>query len=466
VKPYVWNPWLSARNSPERLAVAAGQASCTFAELVDRADRLGSGLAAAGLAEGAVVSTDLRPGPRFFALALAALRYGYGLFPVSTRVRQSPAGRRLLADAHARMHVSVGDVDGSVPFDDLARPAARPEAGRAPRAGFLVFATSGTTGEPRAVVRARPWYPYRGVAVDARYGAGLGHGPHVMAQPTFHLGTLGPALYALQAGSGVVVQPTWSPGLLAELVDRFRADTVFLTVDHLADVVSARCWAGRRVAAVFHGGAACTPYVKREAITLMGPVLHEYYGTSECVVSEITSAEWLAQPGSVGRPLPGVRVWAEHDGARLGEGEVGELCVAPRAVDRRRADDVVRTGDLGFQGPGGYLFVIGRVHGNQSAGHALLEHAIRSLPGVTDAVVLAGEPAEGTATTCFVEGRPELFETLREHILAVAADRAIQPVTLDLRPIGAFPRSANGKLQRPILAGLRHQGLRHQGTPP
>ncbi|MFD3590369.1 class I adenylate-forming enzyme family protein [Streptomyces sp. NPDC058683] len=458
MKPYVWNPWRTAETLPDRTAVIADGEYYTFADITAHADALGRGLQAAGLADGAVVSTDIPTGPRFFALALAALRYGYGLFPADTSLFASGVGARLQDDMATALHITSGDAPGggaspcpSVTDDDLLRAAAPAStvAAVAPRAGHLAFATSGTTGEPQAVPRARPARPYRGVAVLGRYAAGASFGPHVMGNPAYHLGTLGPALYALQAGSTVVVQRSWSPAGFAELVDRHRADSAFLSLDLLVDVVESGQAPARPLRALFHGGAACPPALKRSAIELLGPVLHEYYGTSRSTVTEITADEWLRHPGSVGRPLPGIGVVIRRGGRTLGPREPGEIWLRLRVVDRAPGQpELLPTGDLGYLDEDGYLFVVGRESGGQAGGAdmAYLEHQIRLLPGIAD-VAVTGD----TVPVCYVETLPGLPErTLRD--IATAAERLGMPGP-DLRPApaGTLPRTPSGKIRRAAL---------------
>nr|WP_095878574.1 AMP-binding protein [Streptomyces sp. TLI_235] len=266
MKPYLWSPWASAEAHPDRPAVLVDDEVCGFAELVARADALATGLRAR-LPDGATVSTDLPAGPDLFALALAALRHGYGLFPVHPWLFDSPLAAGLLGDLAVELHVSDRPSTGLpcpvAPPGLLAAagPGPAPE-GPAPRAGHLAFTTSGTTGEPQAVRRARPPRPYKGVAVDDRYAAGPDRGPHLMANPTYHLGTLGPALHALQAGSAVVVQRDWSPGRFAELADRHGADSAFLSPDQLLDVVQARIAPG---AGSPRSSTAATPARRRSS---------------------------------------------------------------------------------------------------------------------------------------------------------------------------------------------------------
>ncbi|MFJ2187215.1 class I adenylate-forming enzyme family protein [Kitasatospora sp. NPDC087861] len=463
MRPHLWDPWATARTAPDRTAVVADDETYTFAELTSRADALAGALRARGVPDGTILSTDIPTGPRFFALVLAALRHGHGLFPIAPNLLALPEGPSLLTDAGVALHLTTGAPTAGGPAlpcpvvgdDDLlagvAHAPAIPAPAPPPAAGHLVFATSGTTGLPQAVVRTRPNRPYKGVAVAERYGAGLSRGPHLMANPTYHLGTLGPALYALQAGSAVVVQRTWSTSGFAELADRYAADSVMLSPDRLTDLVTAGQAPHRRFQVVFHGGAACPPAVKRAAIDLFGPVLHEYYGTSKSVLTEITAPEWLDKPGSVGRPLPGIRIEVTRDGRALPPGEVGEIGIRLRAADRDPSEAPVHaTGDVGFLDADGYLFVIGRAGTPQELRTARLEHEIRLLPGVTDAVVL-GDPAP----VCFVEhGDGRALPDPVPAIEASARRIGLPAPRVVLSASGSLPRTPSGKIRRAELAGV------------
>src|SRR5207248_8654040 len=78
---------------------------------------------------------------------------------------------------------------------------------------------------------------------------------------------------------------------------------------------------------VIHTGAACPVEVKRAMIGWWGPVLSEAYGGSESgTVCAIGSEEWLARPGSVGRPVPGFEALVlDGAGRPLPPGTAGAL---------------------------------------------------------------------------------------------------------------------------------------------
>src|SRR5260370_3289362 len=53
-----------------------------------------------------------------------------------------------------------------------------------------------------------------------------------------------------------------------------------------------------------HAAAPCPIAVKRQMLDWWGPIIHEYYsGTEDIGTAAITPQEWLAHPGSVGRPM-------------------------------------------------------------------------------------------------------------------------------------------------------------------
>ncbi|MET9532178.1 AMP-binding protein [Streptomyces sp. NPDC006649] len=460
MRSYLWSPWRTAAADASRVAVIAGPESCTFGELTERADALGRGLRGQGLPDGCILSTDIRTGPGFFALALTALAYGYGLFPVEDGLLRSAAGPRLLSEMGVALHVTAGPARaGSLPVrtvsdESLADAGSRGSAS-APRvpAGYLAFATSGTTGVPRGVPRVRPGHPYLGVAVESRYAAGPSVGPHLMANPTYHLGTLGPALYALQAGSAVVVQRHWSPQEFVLLADCHDVASTMLSPDLLVDIVVAGSAPARSLKAVFHGGAACPPAIKRAAVDLLGPVLHEFYGTSRSILTEIDTIQWLDHPGSVGRALPGITLTVERDGTPVPPGVPGEICARLRRADSTSVDDrVLRTGDLGYLDDDAYLYILGRADEQDGWLEALLEHLVRQLPGVTDVVVIDASGAGDPELICHVETRtPEGATELVQAIGVAATAQGLPVPQIVAHPRGTLPRTPSGKIRRTAL---------------
>jgi long-chain acyl-CoA synthetase len=460
VKRFLWNPWRTASLEPGRLAVIAGDAVVTFRELCDRADLILCGLRSAAVADGAVIATDIPPGPDFFALALAALKGGFGIFGVPVGPN-SPDRETLAGDSSAVLAVT-GGCDGTrfgaLPTLTVAEltapgpsPASRPGGSGGRRAGFLVFATSGTTGRPAVVARTRPPYSYRGVAVIPEHGAGPASGPHLMTSPAYHLGTVGPALYALQAGSAVIVQQRWSPRLFCGLADEHQADSAFVNPHQLTSLVDGQAAPARPLSALFHGGSPVPPGVKHRAIGLFGNAVREFYGTSHGVISEVSAREWLRRPGTVGRPLPGVRVTVSRGGGTAPAGVLGDIRARYRPVGMNgRECACVETGDIGYVDEAGYLFVVGRKDSSGTDRPALLEQAIRRLPGVCDVAVVPDCSGPGQVA-CYVEPSAGTPEAIRCLVGDLACQMGMDDARIVVAPRGHLPRTASGKLWRARL---------------
>ena len=118
------------------------------------------------------------------------------------------------------------------------------------------------------------------------------------------------------------------------------------------------------------GGAPLAAEVA-EFVDSLGITLYEGYGLTEC--SPIVSANWpgARKFGSVGKPLPSVRVAIDHDvGPNSRDGEI--IVYGPNvmrgyyeAPEETSAafthDGGLRTGDLGYLDKEGFLFVTGRL---------------------------------------------------------------------------------------------------------
>ncbi|HEX6242822.1 MAG TPA: long-chain fatty acid--CoA ligase, partial [Polyangiales bacterium] len=127
---------------------------------------------------------------------------------------------------------------------------------------------------------------------------------------------------------------------------------------------------GGRVRYAVSGGAPLSPEVA-EFVDSIGITLYEGYGLTEC--SPIVSANWpgARRLGSVGKPLPRVRVHIDHSaGSNSRDGEIvvhgpnvmrGYYNLPEETAHVMTEDGGLRTGDLGYIDREGFLFVTGRI---------------------------------------------------------------------------------------------------------
>src|SRR3546814_618196 len=158
---------------------------------------------------------------------------------------------------------------------------------------------------------------------------------------------------------------------------------------------------------VLHAGAPCAPDVKVRMIDWWGPVIFEYYGSTEAgPLTFCGSDDWLAHRGTVGRPIEGVRLSIRGAaGKPCGAGEAGEICIDEtfqpnftyhKDAEKRRAlevDGVLGTGDVGYFDADGFLYICDRlsdmvISGGVNIYPAEIEAALITLPGVADCAVI------------------------------------------------------------------------------
>ena len=218
---------------------------------------------------------------------------------------------------------------------------------------------------------------------------------------------------------------------------------------------------------VTHGASPCAPEIKRSMLEWWGPIISETYGSTEAgLVTFATPADWIAKPGTVGRPFPGTRVRVlDEAGRELPPGESGEIVVDPgenalpftyrnnaqarAAVDR---NGFITNGDIGYLDADGYLFVTDRkrdmiISGGVNIYPAEIEHALLGSPEVADCAVFGiPDPEYGEAVAAAVVPAADQHPTpesvrdwLRERLAGYKLPRVIEIRT-------SLPREGMGKV--------------------
>ena len=197
-------------------------------------------------------------------------------------------------------------------FDGWLGPASSAARRDRPAETLLVY-TSGTTGRPKGTemrwLRSQPTTV--GKYLDAVGAASpFPPGPHLVVGPLHHTGPLSALRHAL-AGEPVVILGRFEPEVVLRAVQEHGVASSVMVPTHFTRLLAIPAEVRARydvtsLRRVVHTGAACPVGVKQAMIDWWGPVLSEAYGGSESgTVCAIESAEWLARPGSVGRPVLG-----------------------------------------------------------------------------------------------------------------------------------------------------------------
>jgi long-chain acyl-CoA synthetase len=229
---------------------------------------------------------------------------------------------------------------------------------------------------------------------------------------------------------------------------------------------------------IVHGAAPCPPQVKRAMIEWWGPVINEYFGSTETGIPVWHSAEEaLAKPGTVGRAIEGgiVKIF-RPDGEPCGVNEPGEIFMRQvsvpdfdyhgKAEARAEAgrDGLVSVGDVGYLDEDGYLFLCDRkrdmvISGGVNIYPAEIENALIGMDGVRDCAVF-GVPDD--------EFGERLFACIEPEANAALSPAAVQEflrgrlanfkVPKDIQFMDAMPREATGKIFKRKLRDLYSEG--------
>lgn len=338
--------------------------------------------------------------------------------------------------------------------------------------------TSGTTGEPKAILHTHAAYlelldRVLGPLRARRRDPGRAPSPNLIPVPLALNAGLYNLLFGLRAGAPVVVMEQFDTTTFAELVRRFDirstvlppAAITMLDQDEKLDDLGPL----RYVRSIT---APLSPAAARHFMDRFGVVVLNGYGQAE--IGEVigwTAADARAHPdkvGAAGRPHPGVEIRILPD-ARSDD-DVGELAVRPPRMaagyvggggleDRLDADGFLRTGDLARVDDDGFVWIEGRAgevvnRGGNKVFPAQVEEVLLLSPAVEDAAVVGVADARlGEVPVAFVVGDAEpdaLAALCREHLVPYK-------IPVAFHRVDALPRSEVGKvLRRQLAATLEH----------
>ncbi|MFF3544729.1 amino acid adenylation domain-containing protein [Streptomyces platensis] len=494
----------TAREHAAAEALSDGDTTLTYGELDARSNRIARVLRDRALAPGEHVGVHFDRTLATCEVFLGILKAGLVVVPFNPRHPAEHTSRMWRVAAPA-LTVTGGELadgipsDSCLPLGDLlaaatAAPSAPVRCDVSPEAPAFLLFSSGSTGEPKAIVIA-----HRGIARVSRYLTGFTPGPGdrflQLAQPTFAASTTD--IWAcLLRGGRLTVAPQDTPqlGELARLVERERISVLNLSVDlfnllveHHPEVVARVRWL------IVSGDFPSARHIERALAVIRDGDLLNAFGCTEnsalTAVHKVTTEDLSTAEIPVGRPMPTVEMTVRTDTLEpCPPGEIGELCIAgdgvalgyhgdPRLTERRfvqhEGQRLLRTGDLAKLTGDGEIVLAGRtdqmvkVRGFRVEPRHV-EMAAETVGGVAQAVAQA-VPSEGAADQlalwCVPAPGHDLVERdLLEELRGRLPDYMVPSAVLVL---DAFPLNANGKIDRNELSSrlaARATGRSWDGT--
>ncbi len=394
-----------AAREPERLAIVSEYGNRSFRELNARANQLARLLRSAGLKAGDPIALLCGNRPEFVEVVMAAHRLGLRLTPVNWHlkaeeiayivndcealalfadIRIGDAARQAITDnSRLRIKLAIGGaIEG---FDDYAKSALDlPESDiDQPARGTVMQYTSGTTGKPKGVLRKQP-DPAKAADMQAlmtavfQFEPDSGRDCGLVTGPLYHAGPFNLCMQTpLTAGIGVVMMDRWEPEKTLELIQKHRithsffVPTMFTRMLQLTDETRAH-YDLSSLRFVIHGAAPCARSTKQQMMDWFGPIIWEMFAGTEGAGTFVSPQEWLAKPGTVGKPAPEQIRILDEEGRPMPAGEEGQIWIinpaasqfeyfkSPEKTAEAQRDGYFTAGDIGYLDEDGYLFLTGR----------------------------------------------------------------------------------------------------------
>jgi acyl-CoA synthetase (AMP-forming)/AMP-acid ligase II len=358
------------------------------------------------------------------------------------------------------------------------------------REGRACLMTSGSTGEPKVVVlteRQIVWTAGHVARSHALTPADRG----LAVLPFSHVNAPVVSLCAsLVAGSTVIIAPRFSLSRFWPWIERHHATWASVVPTILALLL-------RNEQPSFHQGAlrfvrtAAAPLPSthlRQFEQRFGVPVIETYGLTEAASQVCANPvpPGRRKPGSVGVPVGiSLRICSPQQAGEVSTlGDVtpsttGEICIAGPSVISAYAggggadrfqDGWLRTGDLGYQDAGGYVYIVGRIHdvinrGGEKIAPREIEDVLLAHPSVLDAAAIGRpDPIYGEQVVAHVVVREAwtlaLEGCLRTHC---TANLSRNKVPASFVAEDELPRAATGKIDRNHLrSDAVSQGLQQR----
>jgi acyl-coenzyme A synthetase/AMP-(fatty) acid ligase len=440
-------------------------------ELAERATALAAELDAAGVRRGEVVLTLLGNTPEWVLTMVACFRQGFVVLPCTEQLRANDLRLRLKVSEPALVVCDERDADvlaeagwsGPTLWAPFGRWPRRPPpapAELAPDDPCLLTFTSGTAGEPKAVLHGQRYLTGQRLQAEGWLGAR----PDELVWCTAASGWSKSARNAFIApwlcgAAALLHDARFDPHERLELIESQRVAVLCMAPTEYR--VIAKRAEPRRIAdlrGLVAAGEALDPGVLATWHDATGLWIRDGYGQTETGQLTGMPLDEPARPGSMGRPLPGVEL--EIAGGELVLDPASDPTFFLRYLGEDPPAGPWRTGDRVHADEQGFLYFEGRsddviVSAGYRIGPFEVESVIASHPAVAEAAVVAAPDEErGSVVRAIVVLRAghspsdQLARELQEHVKAETAPYKYPRI---VEFAAELPRTPSGKVRRAAL---------------
>jgi acetyl-CoA synthetase len=445
----------------------------SFAEVSARSARLAGTLMANGIARGDVVMTLIGNRPEWVFTMVACLRIGAVVLPCTEQLRANDlrlrfevtAPKLVVADERNREQLAAAEPACPVlyvPDDKLYDAEPAPAADIGDDEPALLTFTSGTSGEPKCVVHGGRYVA--GQRVQAEHWLGAQPGDLVWCTASSGWSKSARNVFIapwIRGAAALLHDARFEPQERLELLARERVNVLCMApTEYRVIAKRARLRGFDHLRGMVAAGEALNPEVLHAWHEATGLWIRDGYGQTETGQTTGMPAGEPARPGSMGRPLPGVKLWVQD----------GELVADPSTVPtfflgylgepRHDRNTTWHTGDRVSQDSDGYLHFEGRADDVIiSAGYRIgpfeVESALVSHPAVAEAAAVAAPDEErGSIVRAIVVLRDghapsdALASELQDHVKTQTAPYKYPRI---VEFAADLPKTTSGKIRRAQL---------------
>jgi len=493
------HPSQYAATNPEKPALILAETGqiISYRELNARSNQAARLFRALGLGVGDVVAVLMENLPAYFEIAWGAQRAGLYFVGIPSQLTP-PEVDYILRDSGARLLIAsaktvanvpgtfdlpVYMVGGSSPFSSWGTALSQqPETPiEDERAGTDMLYSSGTTGRPKGVRQPLPEdtrIEAGSPVLEVMKGLGFASDTIFMSPaPLYHSAPLRFSMNVQRLGGTVVLMQRFDPQEALAAIARYRVTESQWVPTHFVRLLKLdpevrRSYDHSSLRLAIHAAAPCPVPIKQAMIKWWGPILFEFYaGTETNGMTTIHSDDWLAHPGSVGRPAFGIPHICDDNGVELPPRAEGVIWFEggpefeyhndpAKTAESRNNRGWTTIGDIGWLDEDGYLYLTDRksfmiISGGVNIYPAEIENLLVNHPKVMDVAVI-GVPDEDMGEKVIAVVQPvrseladqsladELIEWLRPQLSKVKMPRRI-----DFEE--ELPRHPTGKLYKRLL---------------
>jgi acyl-CoA synthetase (AMP-forming)/AMP-acid ligase II len=497
-----------ATEHPDQPAIimATSGETVSYADYEARCNRVAHLLRAAGLRRGDHIAVFMENRPELLEIEGGAERVGLYFTLINTYLAAdevayivSNSQARILISSTARREVAE-EAAAKCPGLErklMAGPGQRPDDWESFEAavagcpgepvedeslGAAMLYSSGTTGQPKGILRPLPELAPNDMLpvmdfIRALFGFRSGM-VYLNPAPLYHSAPQASVSASLRMGATTVIMEHFDPEQWLAAVERYRVThcqmvpVMFSRLLRLPAEVRAR-YDVSSLECIVHAAAPCPVHIKQAMIDWLGPIITEYYSATEAFgFTFCDSEQWLAHPGTVGKPVLGELLILGEDGTECPTGTDGTIWFRGatafeyfqdpvKTAEGRTSDGTTSTvGDVGHVDADGYLYLTDRktymiISGGVNIYPQETENLLSAHPAVLDVAVI-GVPNEdlGEEVKAVVQladpaaAGPELAAELIDFCRARLTHFKC-PRSIDF--VAGLPRSATGKLYKRVL---------------